>query len=333
MIRLLFDTKEIGRERWQQLLKSSSVRSFFQSPAAHEFFSQCGEFDSVAIGVESGDILQGVIVISLYKEGGALKRCFTSRGVINGGPLLSNEISDEELSFLLKGVKQHFRRKCIYLETRNFNDYSRWRAVFEQEGFSYQPHYNYHIDTSNMEKVMSNMNRSRRREIHRALLNGAIVEENKEYIEFFYDHLSELYKTKVRKPLSSRRFFEQLVAQTFTRLFVAKTPDNEIISGILTVELPEDVMYGWYGYGQKRINEKFHPSTMKIYAALQYAAEHGFQRFDMMGAGSPGDGGYGVRDFKAQFGGTLVEHGRFLHVYNRPVYALGKLYIKLKSKR
>lgn len=31
----------------------------------------------------------------------------------------------------------------------------------------------------------------------------------------------------------------------------------------------------------------------------------------MMGAGVPNDGGYGVRDFKAKFGGELVEYGRF----------------------
>ena len=42
----------------------------------------------------------------------------------------------------------------------------------------------------------------------------------------------------------------------------------------------------------------------------------------MMGAGKPGED-YGVRDFKAQFGGNLVEHGRFLHVCRPVVYWLG----------
>ena len=53
----------------------------------------------------------------------------------------------------------------------------------------------------------------------------------------------------------------------------------------------------------------------------------------MMGAGSPGDGGYGVRDFKAKFGGELVEYGRFRYVANKPLYALGKWAVNLMKKR
>ena len=51
----------------------------------------------------------------------------------------------------------------------------------------------------------------------------------------------------------------------------------------------------------------------------------------MMGAGKPDDG-YGVRDFKAKFGGQLVEHGRFLHVMNPLLYNIGKLGVKLLKK-
>jgi lipid II:glycine glycyltransferase (peptidoglycan interpeptide bridge formation enzyme) len=47
-----------------------------------------------------------------------------------------------------------------------------------------------------------------------------------------------------------------------------------------------------------------------------------------MGAGSP-DQPYGVRDFKAEFGGELVEHGRFLCVRKPMLYAIGKMGVKL----
>ena len=53
----------------------------------------------------------------------------------------------------------------------------------------------------------------------------------------------------------------------------------------------------------------------------------------MMGAGAPGDGGYGVRDFKAKFGGELVEYGRFRYVANKPLYTLGKWAVNLMKKR
>ena len=47
----------------------------------------------------------------------------------------------------------------------------------------------------------------------------------------------------------------------------------------------------------------------------------------MMGAGVPGVP-YGVRDFKAEFGGEMVEHGRFLNVRKPLLYAIGKIAVK-----
>jgi lipid II:glycine glycyltransferase (peptidoglycan interpeptide bridge formation enzyme) len=47
----------------------------------------------------------------------------------------------------------------------------------------------------------------------------------------------------------------------------------------------------------------------------------------MMGAGKPGDG-YGVREFKSEFGGELVEHGRFLYVCKPQLYVLGKFMVR-----
>ena len=75
-----------------------------------------------------------------------------------------------------------------------------------------------------------------------------------------------------------------------------------------------------------------YPSTVATYYGIQFAAENAFQRFDMMGAGAPGDGGYGVRDFKSKFGGELVEYGRFRFVADKLLYSLGKWGVKLMKK-
>ena len=48
----------------------------------------------------------------------------------------------------------------------------------------------------------------------------------------------------------------------------------------------------------------------------------------MMGAGKPGDS-YGVRDFKARFGGQLVEHGRYDYVLSPMLYNVGKMGVKI----
>lgn len=52
----------------------------------------------------------------------------------------------------------------------------------------------------------------------------------------------------------------------------------------------------------------------------------------MMGAGEPGVP-YGVRDFKAEFGGQLVEHGRFIHICKPMLYRIGKLGVKFLKRK
>ena len=51
----------------------------------------------------------------------------------------------------------------------------------------------------------------------------------------------------------------------------------------------------------------------------------------MMGAGKP-DEEYGVRDFKAEFGGELVEHGRFLCITKSVLYQIGVIGINTLKK-
>ena len=329
-LRILHGTSEIDPQRWQSLTARSPVASFFQSLEAHTFFSSCGGMQSEAYGVEQDGQLAGVMVVTLYAEGGLLRRRFTSRAIVNGGPLLDGAIGHEALLLLLNAVADSLRRRCIYLETRNFNDYSPWRDTFLQAGFSYQPHYNFHIVTD--DKTDGRMDKGRRRKIRRAVEHGVRVEHDNSAVASFHTLLLDLYRTKIHKPLSPLAFFETLVRQPFTHLFVVREPGGNVIGGQLCVELEGKVLYSWYCCGQDNLYHDLHPSIMANYAAIRYAADNGFLRLDMMGAGSPGDGGYGVRDFKAQFGGTLVEHGRYLRVFNRAVYSLGKLYIKLKSK-
>ena len=70
------------------------------------------------------------------------------------------------------------------------------------------------------------------------------------------------------------------------------------------------------------------PSSYATYAGLCYAVEHCCPVFDMMGAGTPAEH-YGVRDFKARFGGKLVENGRYLFISKRILYTIGKIGVKI----
>ena len=91
-------------------------------------------------------------------------------------------------------------------------------------------------------------------------------------------------------------------------------------------------VYEWFECGLNGQYKDQYPSVFATFAGMCYAAQHGIPRYDMMGAGVPGVP-YGVRDFKAEFGGTLVEHGRFLHVAKPWLYIIGKWGVKMLKMR
>jgi lipid II:glycine glycyltransferase (peptidoglycan interpeptide bridge formation enzyme) len=92
-------------------------------------------------------------------------------------------------------------------------------------------------------------------------------------------------------------------------------------------------VYEWYACGFDNCRDDIRPLSVAIWGEMQYAAENGYPLFDFMGAGTP-DKPYGVRDFKAEYGGELVEHGRFLCVRKPLLYQIGKWGVKiLKRKR
>jgi len=70
---------------------------------------------------------------------------------------------------------------------------------------------------------------------------------------------------------------------------------------------------------------------MVVYSALRYGYLNGYKYFDFMGAGSP-DKKYGVRQFKEQFGGELVEHGRFFKITKPALYFLGNKGLNIYRK-
>jgi len=68
---------------------------------------------------------------------------------------------------------------------------------------------------------------------------------------------------------------------------------------------------------------------MAAWAVMKFGlGKKGIETFDFMGAGLKGKE-YGVRKFKSQFGGDLVEHGRFLKVHKATLYNAAKAWFKL----
>lgn len=332
-MRIIDNIRDIDAKQWNHLLQSSRAKSFFQTKDCFDLYSANKSFmKPFFIGVEDGGLLKGVIVGYIQADGGMMKRFLSRRAIINGGPLLADDISDEALMMLLNYCKKSLRGKAIYVEFRNFEDYSRYKDLFQRCDYEYVPHLNFHIDTTSEEVVNQNLGKSRKRDIRTSFRDGAEVVDTPTLndIRDFYSILDDLYKNKVKTPLYPLSFFEHLFQQNYSKFLLVRL-NGKIIGGTVCVLLPGYAVYEWFACGEDGVYKNIYPSTVATYAAIQYAANNGYHHFDMMGAGKP-DEGYGVRDFKAKFGGQLVEHGRFLAVINPMLYEIGKMGVKLLKK-
>lgn len=292
--------KDIDREAWSRLVETSATGNWFQSRAAYEFYASQPElFKPFVYGVENNGELRGVCVGYVTVEKSVLKQMMTRRAIIEGGPVLADDCSEKEVETLMMAVRNQFKildfrlkilNAPIYIETRNFNDYSRWKEAFAKAGFSYEPHLNFHVDTSCVEVVESNLGKSRKRDIRTSLQDGATIIEKPtlEQVREYYAILEHLYKTRVKTPLFPFSFFEKLWQHKDGR-FILVELNGEIIGGTVCVEQEGKCLYEWFACGRDGEWKTIFPSTLATYSGIRYAAEHNCPRFDMMGAGKPDD--------------------------------------------
>ena len=336
---------EINRSEWGRLMRESETGTWFQSAEAYELFASLPElFESFAVGVERvGDLtnertLCGVCVGYVTKEKNAVRQYFTRRAIILGGPCLAEDATDEEVTALMQAVISvagngvQGTGRPIYIETRNFNDYSRWKGAFAEAGFAYKPHLNFHVDCRDKEMMWERLSDNRKRQVkkvrgEKSEVRGEQAEELTEpEIREWYGILEKLYRTKVRTPLWPVEFFLEAYRQG-VGIFRLVKHANRIIGGSMIVTDGKSV-YEWFECGMNAEYKEQYPSVMATWSGMMYAHEHGCARYDMMGAGEP-DVPYGVRDFKSEFGGQMMEHGRFLCICKPALYKIGCLGVRL----
>ena len=329
---------QIDQQQWQELIQTSALATWFQTDEAYQFYASVSEMVPFATAVENNGKLRAVCVGYTTQETNTIKQYLTCRAIIIGGPLLADDAIDEEVAPLIEAVTNTSRlspyaSRPIYTETRNFHDYSKWKSIFEENGFMYQSHLNYHVDTTTIDLAQSNIGKHRWKYIRLSMRDGANIVDKPtiEQVRAFYTILQDLYRTKVRTPLWSWEFFERLYHTEHARYILVEL-DGQIVGGTACVCLPGKAVYEWYACGLDNCRDDIRPLSVAIWGEMQYAAENGYPLFDFMGAGKP-DEPYGVRDFKAEFGGELVEHGRFLCIRKPLLYWIGKMGVRWLKRR
>ncbi|MCF6296594.1 MAG: peptidoglycan bridge formation glycyltransferase FemA/FemB family protein [Flavobacteriaceae bacterium] len=327
---LFYSLDNVEDAFWKET-RNQEYLNFFQTPKAVDFFKLVKP-EIFTVGLKKDNKIIALISGVIEKEKG-IKAYFSKRAIIYGGPFFAPEIKSEEVSKLLTALINKIKKKVIYIEIRNFNNYNDHKDAFYQLGFSYTPHLNFHLNTTSEEDIQKNMSKSKLRDIKKSIKLGAEIfeAENSIQITSYYKILLDLYLTRIKTPLPNEDFFQKLFKNKVAKFLLIRYND-EIIGGVIIAQLQNNTLYEWFVCGEDRKYKNIFPSTLSTWAAIEYAYNNGIKYLDFMGAGSP-DKDYGVREFKSKFGGELVEHGRFLYVANKTLYAVGKkAFIMLKNK-
>ena len=333
---MLLYGEQIDKAAWRALVSGSATGTWFQTPEAYAFLQTQGsvlQVFAVALQREGDAGLAGVCVGYVTRERSRLKQYFMRRAIIIGGACLADDCRDEEVELLMgEGLQQALPSERllqpIYIETRNFNDYSRWREAFARAGFAYEPHLNIRVDCRDKEQMWSRLSDTRKKQIRRAERNGVQVRPaaNEQEVRAWYRILRKMYRERVKLPLWPESVFVDAYLSGAAQ-YTMVCYGEQVIGGLMSVR-DEKCVYEWYECGLDSGYEQHYPSVMATFAGMDQANKLDLQRCDFMGAGVPGVP-YGVRDFKERFGGETVEHGRFLNVREPKLFAFGKVCIRL----
>jgi predicted N-acyltransferase len=329
--------RDVDRQKWSDFIYRHPQGNIFQSPEMYDVYKKTDKYEPLCLAVinDRNDIL-GILVSVIQKEYGGLIAKFTTRAVVWGGPL----VKDNNLQILELILHEHnkaIQKKAIFTQFRNMWDCSGYIDVFTDHGYEYSEHLNFIVDLSvGKDRLLKNLSASKRRQIRktREKENISIVttKDKNDVIEF-YSILSSYYTQFVKKPLPPLDFFlnimKLLVEKDLAKIFVVKY-NSEIIGGIvcpISTNFLKRTIYELYVCGSRKYNNLY-PSIMATWAPIEWGAENEIDIFDFMGAGKPGVD-YGVREFKAKFGGHLVNYGRFEKIHQQLKFHIASFAFKI----
>jgi serine/alanine adding enzyme len=310
------------KTQWSEFVYNHGHGNIFQMPEMAEIYKRTKNYEPISL-VAVDDTTNEILVLLqalVIKEMGGIRGLFSSRSVIQGGPLLCSydEKCIDAFKALMKYYDEIAYKNALYTEIRNLWGILEKSFFLNKMGYKYEDHLNILIDLrKTKDDLWSSLTKSRRRGVRYAKKRNLTIEvmEDKKKIPIFYDFLRETYRN-IRIPLADITLFKAaydiLVPKNMAQFFLVKH-DGEYIGGRIVL-LYNKTAYTWYK-GSKSEFMKYYPNDLMGWDIIERCHEEGYHLLDLGGAGKPGEK-YGVRDFKMQFGGQLVNYGRFRKNYH-----------------
>jgi serine/alanine adding enzyme len=321
--------RNLDEKLWKDFVDTHPHGNIFHTPEMFRVFAQTkGHRPTLWATVDhKGYPLALLLPVYVTLLDGLLRQ-FTTRAIVYGGALCAcGAEGSEGLNLLLQTYKYEAKNSALFTELRNLSDLNELQPIFNDYSFAYEGHLNFLINLDRpAEVVLQSIGQRTRKGIRKGLRDGFVkmteVTSPAE-LDHWYDVLQKTYNN-AQVPLADRSLFvaafKELYPKGMAKFLLAKVEDA---TAACSLELPyKKTIYGWYG-GSDRAYSQYLPNEMLIWHILEWGANNSYQVYDFGGAGKP-DEAYGVRDFKAKFGGELVNFGRNTYVHNSTLLKLSK---------
>jgi CelD/BcsL family acetyltransferase involved in cellulose biosynthesis len=267
---------------------------------------------------EDGQVLALLPAVQVTLLNGPLHR-LTTRALLYGGALCApGPDGTQALEAVLRAHARRFGRQALYTELRHLCDPQPLSEMLARCDYAYEAHLDYLIDLRwTPEEVLGRIGARTRKHIRQAQRKGAVAVEQistPELLPVWYRLVRRSYAA-ARVPLADYSLFEAafhiLLPLGMVQFWLARL--GSVYVAASAELLYKDTIYGWYS-GVDRAYAAECPGELLMWRVLEAGSRAGFQVYDFGGAGKPGEA-YGVRDFKAKFGGELVCFGRHTQVH------------------
>lgn len=323
-VRICSDITGINQSEWSDFIGKHPKGNVFQTPQMYAAYKQTpnNEPHIIAAYNDKQEIV-GIMLFVIISESGFLKKTFSKRAIVQGGPIVADDDKSVYDSILVE-FNKIVSHKVIYAQIRNLYFQLGNCDRFRENGFVYEPHLNFLIKLDSPENIRSRIGKGRIKQIKKAEKNGLSVKVFRDASDALiyegYNVICEVYKN-AKLPLADVEIIK--AARDNGLLLMFAVYDGDELAGCRFALVHNDYLYGWYAGSHRAYYNKY-PNDILIWETLKWACENGFRTFDYGGAGSPNKP-YGVRDFKSQMGGNLVDFGRYEQIYSMTKFRIGKL--------
>ncbi len=309
----------ISTDQWAQFVHSHAKGTIFHTPQMYQVFCGARHHKPLMLAAldHAGEVLALLVAVRVQTLPNPLGQ-FSSRSILYAEPLC--RATPDGASALAALLAEHDARlggQVLFTEVRALSEAGSERGALEQCGYLHEDYLNFLVElTQPHETVWGRLTSDCRRRIKSNQKKGMEIRDitAAEGVDILYDLLSLTFE-RAQIPLADKSLFtgalEILKGYNQVRIFVA-LHNGEPVGADISLAYRERV-FAWYGGADRHAG--LYPMESLNWNGIEWAQRQGYTLYDFGGAGWPHKP-YGVRDFKAKFGGRLVNYGRYRKVYS-----------------